>query len=138
LAACPAKVPAPGALRNDGSARETIDFQAFSRYAREFRGGSTTHLKIVGMIYSLHQSKEIIMASATLTSKGQVTLPKSVRERLGIEAGDRLEFIESEQGFLVVAATRDIRTLKGIIGRPKQPVTIEDMNGAIEKMGRMP
>ncbi|TLZ20237.1 MAG: AbrB/MazE/SpoVT family DNA-binding domain-containing protein, partial [Gammaproteobacteria bacterium] len=38
------------------------------------------------------------MASATLTSKGQVTLPKSVRERLGVEAGDRLEFIESEQG----------------------------------------
>jgi antitoxin PrlF len=78
------------------------------------------------------------MASATLTSKGQVTLPKSVRERLGVETGDRLEFIESEQGFLVVAATRDIRFLKGIIGRPKKPVTIDDMNKAIEKMGRMP
>jgi AbrB family looped-hinge helix DNA binding protein len=78
------------------------------------------------------------MASATLTSKGQITLPKSVRERLGVETGDRLEFIESEQGFLVVAATRDIRSLKGIIGRPKKPVTIDDMNKAIEKMGRMP
>jgi antitoxin PrlF len=78
------------------------------------------------------------MASATLTSKGQVTLPKSVRERLGIESGDRLEFIESEHGFLVVAVTRDIRSLKGIVSRPKQPVTIEDMNSAIEKMGRMP
>jgi len=78
------------------------------------------------------------MASATLTSKGQVTLPKSVRDRLGVETGDRLEFVESEQGFLVVAATRDIRSLKGIVGRPKKPVTIEDMNDAIEKMGRMP
>jgi AbrB family looped-hinge helix DNA binding protein len=78
------------------------------------------------------------MASATLTSKGQVTLPKSVRDQMGIEAGDRLEFIESEQGFLVVAATRDIRSLKGIVGKPKQPVTIEVMNSAIEKMGRMP
>jgi antitoxin PrlF len=77
------------------------------------------------------------MVSATLTSKGQVTLPKSVRERLGVETGDRLEFIESEQGFLVVAATRDIRSLKGIVGRPKKPVTIDDMNKAIEKMGRM-
>jgi hypothetical protein len=57
---------------------------------------------------------------------------------LGIEAGDRLKFIESEQGFLVVAATRNIRSLKGIVGRPKQPVTIEDMNSAIEKMGGMP
>jgi antitoxin PrlF len=78
------------------------------------------------------------MASATLTSKGQVTLPKSVRQRLGVETGDRLEFIESEQGFLVVAATRDIRSLKGIVGRPKKPVTIDEMNRAIEKMGRMP
>jgi antitoxin PrlF len=90
------------------------------------------------MIFSLHKSKELVMASATLSSKGQVTLPKSVRERLGIEAGDRLEFIESEQGFLVVAATRDIRSLKGIVGRPRKPVAIEEMHGAIEKMGRMP
>jgi antitoxin PrlF len=60
------------------------------------------------------------------------------RDRLGIEAGDRLEFVESEQGFLVVAATRDIRSLKGIVGRPKKPVTIEEMNSTIEKMGRMP
>jgi antitoxin PrlF len=78
------------------------------------------------------------MASATVTSKGQITLPKSVRDRLEIEAGDRLEFVESEQGFLVVAATRDIRSLKGIVGRPKKPVTIEDMNSALRKMGRMP
>lgn len=78
------------------------------------------------------------MASATVTSKGQITLPKSVRDRLGIEAGDRLEFVESEQGFLVVAATRDIRSLKGMVGRPKKPVTVEDMNRVIQKMGRMP
>jgi bifunctional DNA-binding transcriptional regulator/antitoxin component of YhaV-PrlF toxin-antitoxin module len=55
---------------------------------------------------------------------------------LGIEAGDRLEFIESEQGLLVVAATSDIRSLKGIVGRPKKPVPLLDMNSAIEKMGR--
>ncbi len=78
------------------------------------------------------------MTAATLTSKGQITLPKSVRDRLGVEAGDRIEFIESEEGFLVVPATRDIRSLKGIVGRPDKPVTIEDMNSAIEKMGRMP
>ena len=78
------------------------------------------------------------MAAATLTSKGQITLPKSVRERLGVEAGDRIEFIESEEGFLVVPATRDIRSLKGIVPKPKKPVTIEEMNQSIAKMGRMP
>lgn len=78
------------------------------------------------------------MTAATLTSKGQITLPKSVRDRLGVEAGDRIEFIESEEGFLVVPATRDIRSLKGIVPKPKKPVTIEEMNQSIAKMGRMP
>ncbi|MGH8210067.1 MAG: AbrB/MazE/SpoVT family DNA-binding domain-containing protein [Steroidobacteraceae bacterium] len=78
------------------------------------------------------------MAAARLTSKGQITLPKSVRERLGVEAGDRIEFIESEQGFLVVPATRDVRSLKGIVPKPKKPVSVEDMNQSIAKMGRMP
>jgi antitoxin PrlF len=61
------------------------------------------------------------MAAATLTSKGQITLPKSVRDRLGVGAGDRIEFIESEQGFLILPATRDIRTLKGIVPKPSNP-----------------
>jgi antitoxin PrlF len=76
------------------------------------------------------------MAAATLTSKGQITLPKSVRDRLGVEAGDRVEFIESEQGFLILPATRDIRALKGIVPKPSSPISIEDMNRAVSKMGR--
>lgn len=79
------------------------------------------------------------MATATVTSKGQITLPKSVRDRLGIGAGDRLEFFESEQGFMVVPATRSITALKGLVPRQKQPVTIEDMNRTIAKQGgRLP
>jgi AbrB family looped-hinge helix DNA binding protein len=78
------------------------------------------------------------MTAATLTSKGQITLPKSVRDRMGVEAGDRIEFVESEEGFLVVPATRDIRSLKGIVPKSKKPVTIEEMNQSIAKMGRMP
>jgi hypothetical protein len=63
---------------------------------------------------------------------------RSRRASGGVEAGDRLEFIESEQGFLIVAATRDIRSLKGMVGRLKNPATLGDMNIAIEKMGRIP
>lgn len=76
------------------------------------------------------------MAAATLTSKGQITLPKSVRERLGVEAGDRIEFIESDQGFVVVPATRHVTALKGLVAKPRKPVSIEDMNRAIAKQGR--
>lgn len=75
------------------------------------------------------------MTAATVTSKGQITLPKSVRQRLGIEAGDRVEFVESEHGFLVVPATRDIRSLKGLVPKPKKPVTVEEMKRAIASQG---
>jgi len=76
------------------------------------------------------------MTTAVLTSKGQVTIPKSVRERLKVEAGDRVEFVESTQGvFTLVAATRDVKELKGLIPKPAVPVSIDDMNRAIALAG---
>ncbi len=76
------------------------------------------------------------MSGAKLTSKGQITLPKSVRDRLRLSAGDRVEFIETEAGFVLHTATRDIRELKGILPRPRRPVSIEAMNAAIARMGQ--
>ncbi|MFZ3323740.1 MAG: AbrB/MazE/SpoVT family DNA-binding domain-containing protein [Usitatibacter sp.] len=74
------------------------------------------------------------MTTATVTSKGQITIPREVREALGIEAGDRVEFVAEEKGvYKVVAATRDIRHLKGLIGKPAKPVTVEGMKGAIAR-----
>jgi antitoxin PrlF len=59
------------------------------------------------------------MASATLTSKGRSTIPLRVRKVLGLDAGDRVEFVEIDQGkFAIVAATRSVRELEGIV--PKQ------------------
>jgi AbrB family looped-hinge helix DNA binding protein len=76
------------------------------------------------------------MATALVTSKGQITIPKAVRERLGVDSGDRVEFVESADGvFSVIASTRDVRELKGIVGRPAKPVSIADMNRAISKAG---
>jgi len=76
------------------------------------------------------------MTTATLTSKGQITIPKEVRERLGVEAGDRLEFVEEEKGvYKVVAATRDVKHLKGIVTAPRRPVPIEEMNRVIRRSG---
>jgi antitoxin PrlF len=76
------------------------------------------------------------MSAATLTSKGQITLPRAVRQRLGVGAGDRLEFIEAEGGYLVVPATRDVQALKGIVPKPRRPVSVEQMNKVIAKMGQ--
>ena len=77
------------------------------------------------------------MTLATLSSKGQITIPKQVRQGLGVSTGDRLEFIEIAPGrYEVLAATRDASELKGLVGRADSVVSVEEMNEAIAKMGR--
>lgn len=76
------------------------------------------------------------MSTATITSKGQVTIPASVRQRLGVNPGDRVEFVEMENGvFQLVAATRDVHRLKGVVPKPKKAVTIKAMKETIESRG---
>lgn len=76
------------------------------------------------------------MSEATLTSKGQITIPKPVRDALGLEAGDRIEFVTTDQGFLVVPAKRELRSLRGMFkGRRAKPATIDEMKAAIAEMG---
>jgi AbrB family looped-hinge helix DNA binding protein len=75
------------------------------------------------------------MAVAVLSSKGQVTIPVSVRTALGIGTGDRIEFVETENGqFTVMAATKSVKSLRGIIPATRT-VSIEEMNAAIAAGG---
>jgi AbrB family looped-hinge helix DNA binding protein len=75
------------------------------------------------------------MPTAIVTSKGQITIPKPVRDGLGVETGDRVEFVELEKGvYTVVAATRDIRDLKGMIPKPAKPVSVDEMRGAVRRL----
>ncbi len=76
------------------------------------------------------------MTTATITSKGQVTIPIQVRVALGLEAGDRIEFMQTEKGqYAILAATKPVRSLKGIIAKKSKPVSIEEMNAAILSRG---
>ena len=75
------------------------------------------------------------MSTATLSSKGQVTIPTDVRRRLGLESGDRVEFVEFDGGFAIRPAIDDVRSLKGLLRKPSKPVTIEDMNATIRARG---
>lgn len=76
------------------------------------------------------------MPIATLTSKGQVTIPAAVRAALGVEAGDRVDFIEVMPGrFELVVATLPVTALKGMVRKPAKPVSVEDMNAAIAARG---
>ena len=76
------------------------------------------------------------MATALLTSKGQITIPAQVRTSLGLDTGDRIEFVDIGGGkFAIMAATHSVRDLKGLIRKPARPVSIDDMNLAIEAQG---
>lgn len=76
------------------------------------------------------------MAAAKLTSKGQITIPAQVRASLGLDTGDRIEFVDIGDGrFAIMAATHSVKDLKGLIRKPIKPVSIEDMNLAIEAQG---
>ncbi|HWK85377.1 MAG TPA: AbrB/MazE/SpoVT family DNA-binding domain-containing protein [Caldimonas sp.] len=76
------------------------------------------------------------MDDATLTSKSQLTLPKAVRETLGVQPGDRIRFLPTRDGFRVVAVKGDISRLRGMFkGRRAKPLSIDDMNAAISEMG---
>lgn len=77
------------------------------------------------------------MATATLTSKGQLTLPKPVRDALGVGPGDRLDFVRLEDGaFAIVPATHSIKSLKGVLGKPAKPVSLEEMGKAVLRGAR--
>ena len=76
------------------------------------------------------------MATATLTSKGQITIPIAVRQELQLDTGDRVEFVQIAPGrFEMIANTSDVTELKGMFGAPKKAVSIEAMNQAIAKRG---
>lgn len=71
------------------------------------------------------------MSSATVTSKGQVTIPADVRARLGLHAGSRLTFVPTGSGYEIRLQGASVRELKGAVPAPAEPVSIEDMNRAI-------
>ena len=69
---------------------------------------------------------------ATLSSKNQATIPKSVREYLNLKPGDRFKFFLQPDGAVVILPKIPTSALKGTVRRRKRPVSVEEMNAAIE------
>lgn len=76
------------------------------------------------------------MATSMLGSKGRTTIPKAVRERLGLRTGDRMEFVVENDVVVLRALTKDIRDLKGMLPKPKHPVSLTEMDRALRSQGR--
>lgn len=72
------------------------------------------------------------MAMATMTSRGRITVPKMVRESLGLRPGSKVDFVPTPEGFRLVAVQRDVASLKGrFAGRSAGAVSLADMDEAI-------
>ena len=73
------------------------------------------------------------MAISTITSKGHITLPKQIRERLHLVAGDRIDFVVEGDGQVVVRPARSqLRQLRGMLrDRKRRPVSVDQMDAAI-------
>ena len=72
------------------------------------------------------------MPSATLTSKGQITIPKKVREHLGIEPGNRVSFNIGSEDVTVEPETVDVRSLRGML-KARRRVSLQAMESAIRR-----
>ena len=75
------------------------------------------------------------MALATLTSKGQVTIPKTVRDSLRLHAGDRVEFVITERGeALLRPITKKVDDVFGRLYKAgRKPIPIEKMDTGIKQ-----
>ena len=73
------------------------------------------------------------MATSTLTSKGQITVPKAIRDHLTLEAGDRVDFVIREDGTVEVKGLdRPVDELYGFLHRPGvAAVSVEQIDAAI-------
>jgi AbrB family looped-hinge helix DNA binding protein len=72
---------------------------------------------------------------ATLTSKGQITLPKEIRDRLGLDAGSMLDFQLLEDNTITARPVKpDARRIRGLLKSPHAtPLTAEQMDEAVSK-----
>jgi AbrB family looped-hinge helix DNA binding protein len=68
---------------------------------------------------------------SAITVKGQATIPKAVREHLGLKPGDRLKFFLHPDGSVVLLPKLPPTALRGILKARRRPVTVEAMNEAV-------
>ena len=72
------------------------------------------------------------MRSSSVTTKGQVTIPVELREKLGIRPGDRVRFIEEGDRILIQRQETAIESVFGLI-KARKGVSLADMDAAIAK-----
>jgi len=80
-------------------------------------------------------NKDLLMPISTITSKGQITIPKEIRDEMGLKPGDRVNILKESTGELSVRPiNRDFRSLRGILkSKRTRPLTLKEMDEAIAR-----
>ena len=74
------------------------------------------------------------MASASVTSKGQITIPKAIRDLLQVKTGDRVDFVVDGDHVVLRAGTLDFRALRGLLHKPgRKAISLQAMDEAVAK-----
>lgn len=72
------------------------------------------------------------MSTGTMTTKGQITIPKDVRDELGLEPGSRVSFHKNDDGYFELhREKRSVKDLAGSLRHDGPPRTLEQMDAAI-------
>jgi antitoxin PrlF len=71
------------------------------------------------------------VAWATIISKGQITVPKEIRERLRLKPGDRVEIYVDPDGRAVMERTLTLEELSAVLPRPERALNVREINQAI-------
>lgn len=74
------------------------------------------------------------MPTSTLTSKGQVTIPKEIREALGLKEHDRVNFVKRGSDILIKPIKGNILDLRGSVKPRKRPENFEEIRKITRKI----
>ena len=69
---------------------------------------------------------------AKMTSKGQITIPAEVRKKIGLHAGDRVDFVcHGDNKVELIPLSATVKSLRGMVPKPKKKLTLDEMDAAI-------
>lgn len=68
-----------------------------------------------------------------ITSKGQVTIPQSIRHQLHLGTGSKIEFVIKGSTVIMMPINNKLSDLHGILPKPKKTLSVDEMNEVIRK-----
>ena len=77
------------------------------------------------------------MLQSIMTSRGQITIPAEIREKLQLNSGNKLEFLLKDDQIIITPINKSIRGLKGILPKPDITLTCSEMNEIIKDIGKI-